>query len=320
MSRHTALRIAALVVLVAACQAPGDESLSTTRAALAGTDRLHAGEILLPGEYIVSGGTTLTYQTDNNLVLYQFGIPLWHTNTFGRIPSSFQMQFDCNAVVYHLFGASWASHTNGLGDSCVARVIEGDWFICSGSTRVFSARGGGNCDENEYVCSETAFGAPFDIEELAPYRVRIEPDHLYVCDTANRYELPLFWPQPSSTEINAECIGACGAGCSPFTCTPTGVGNYVNMGDGQACRDVVFDCYSSDCCWYHDLCGRLFPGSLFLNPFCHVLGIVYGCAPCIGLGFPGCSGDGYTRSFFHSYTMRPGHRGAAARVGRITTP
>ena len=39
----------------------------------------------------------------------------------------------------------WASWTNGQGSSCDARVIEGDWFICSGTTRVFSARGGGNC-------------------------------------------------------------------------------------------------------------------------------------------------------------------------------
>jgi hypothetical protein len=303
MSRHAVSWITALVVLMAACQAPGSESLSTSTAKLAGTDRLDAGEGLAPGEYIASGNTVLTYQTDNNLVLYQNGIAIWHTGTFGQIPNSFQMQTDCNAVVYNLFGgASWVSGTNGWGSSCFAKVIEGDWFICSGSTRVFSARGSGNCDDTPYVCSQPAFGVP--LEGFEQFRVRIESDYLYVCDTHHRYELTLPWPQVSSWEVQTECVGACGAGCSRDTCLPEGLGAYTDMGDGQACRDVLWTCYASDCCLYHDLCGRLFPGSGIVNPFCHVLGIVYGCALCAGDGFPGCSVGGYPQTFFHPYFLR----------------
>lgn len=63
----------------------------------------------------------------------------------GEVPSSFAMQTDCNAVVYAASGYVWASWTNGQGSSCYAKVVEGNWFICSGTSRVWSARGGGDC-------------------------------------------------------------------------------------------------------------------------------------------------------------------------------
>jgi hypothetical protein len=122
------------------------EGTSRSTQAVAGSDRLDAGEALSPGEAISSGSTTLVYQGDNNLVLYQGGTPIWATMAgLGIGPSSFAMQTDCNAVVYSVDGYVWASWTNGQGSSCSARVVEGDWFICSGNNRVFSARGGGDC-------------------------------------------------------------------------------------------------------------------------------------------------------------------------------
>ena len=109
-------------------------------------DTLSAGELLYAGQAIDSGSTVLRYQGDNNLVLYQNGSAIWATMAgLGYPTDRFEMQTDCNAVVYTGHGYVWASWTNGQGSSCYARVIEGDWFICSGTTRVFSARGGGNC-------------------------------------------------------------------------------------------------------------------------------------------------------------------------------
>ncbi|HZJ63206.1 MAG TPA: hypothetical protein VFD36_06740, partial [Kofleriaceae bacterium] len=131
----------AAVFLVCGAVACGsiDDGPSTTTQAVAGTDRLNAGEILSPGQSISSGSTTLIYQADDNLVLYQGGTPIWATMAgLGVGPSNFAMQTDCNAVVYSVNGYVWASWTNGQGSSCSARVIEGDWFICSGSDRVFS--------------------------------------------------------------------------------------------------------------------------------------------------------------------------------------
>src|SRR5215468_410569 len=137
--------VAALILGLAACV--DEQAVSSISQALAGSDTLYAGERLYPGQAIGSGGTILVYQGDNNLVLYQNGVPLWATMAgLGYPTDRFEMQTDCNAVVYSGWGYVWASWTNGQGSSCTARVIEGDWFICSGTTRVFSARGGGDCN------------------------------------------------------------------------------------------------------------------------------------------------------------------------------
>lgn len=139
-----------------------DESTSSSTGELAFTDRLEAGEILLPGESISSGSTTLVYQGDNNLVLYQGGGAIWATMAgLGAATDHFAMQPDCNAVVYGAEGYVWASGTDGRGSSCTAHVIEGDWFICSGGARVFSARGGGDCGGGEPA------PAPMDLSQMA---------------------------------------------------------------------------------------------------------------------------------------------------------
>ena len=74
--------------------------LSLASPAVAG-DTLRAGERLYPDQAIGSGGTVLLYQADNNLVLYQNGSPIWATMAgLGYPTDRFEMQTDCNAVVY----------------------------------------------------------------------------------------------------------------------------------------------------------------------------------------------------------------------------
>jgi hypothetical protein len=128
--------------LVLACDSEPEDSSVTEE--LAGTDILATDEALQPDQSIGAGNTTLLYQQDGNLVLYQYGAPVWAAGSLGT-PGQFLMQSDCNAVVYSPDGPVWASNSAGRGGSCYARVIEGDWFICSDTTRVFSARGGGDC-------------------------------------------------------------------------------------------------------------------------------------------------------------------------------
>lgn len=138
-------KLTALCLVLLGCSGSGDVT-SSSENALAGSDHLDAGEALHEGEAIASGGTWLTYQADGNLVLYQNGNPIWASMAgLGAPTDRFEMQSDCNAVVYAADGYVWASGTSGQGGGCSARVVEGDWFICSGSQRVWSARGGGDC-------------------------------------------------------------------------------------------------------------------------------------------------------------------------------
>ncbi|MEJ7601363.1 MAG: hypothetical protein WKG01_25890 [Kofleriaceae bacterium] len=126
-----------------------DESPSTTTNELNSPDRLEAGESLAPDQSISSAGTSLVYQGDNNLVLYQAGTPVWASSAGAGEPANlFVMQDDCNAVVYGGHGAVWSSGTSGQGGGCYAKVVEGDWVVCSGADRVFSARGGGDCNDD----------------------------------------------------------------------------------------------------------------------------------------------------------------------------
>jgi hypothetical protein len=145
--------------LVMGCSSSADTSpesdrTGVVRTALAGSDRLLAGESLYPGQAIQAGGTTLVYQSDNNLVLYQNGGAIWASMCWdGRpcsptSPNRFSMQTDCNAVVYAASGWTWASWTNSGASDCFAKVQEGEWFICRGTTRLWTARGGGICDGN----------------------------------------------------------------------------------------------------------------------------------------------------------------------------
>ena len=135
-----------MIIGLVSCVSNEDVGTSSTAQLSAGTDSLFAGEKLHAGQSISAGGTSLVYQGDNNLVLYRNGSAIWATMAGLGLPTDrFEMQTDCNAVVYSTVGYVWASWTNGRGSGCYARVIEGDWFICSGTTLVFTALGGGSC-------------------------------------------------------------------------------------------------------------------------------------------------------------------------------
>ena len=149
MRKHCMWCLVTMITGLVGCATNDDAGTSSAEQAVAGTDTLWTGEKLFAGQAITAGTTSLVYQGDNNLVLYRNGTALWATMAGLGLPTDrFEMQTDCNAVVYSAVGYVWASWTNGRGSSCFARVMEGDWFICSGTSRVFSALGGGNCGSN----------------------------------------------------------------------------------------------------------------------------------------------------------------------------
>jgi WSC domain-containing protein len=147
MSKHRTWFLVAMITGLVGCATNDDVNTSSTEQGSHGTDTLVVGDGLFPGEQISHGGTVLVYQGDNNLVLYQNGNAIWATfAALGTPPDEFEMQTDCNAVVYNASGPVWATNTFGKGSNCVAHVMEGDWYVCSGATRVFDANGGlGDC-------------------------------------------------------------------------------------------------------------------------------------------------------------------------------
>jgi len=148
MRKYSMWCLATMITGLVGCVSNDDVPTASAQQAVAGTDTLYAGEKLLAGQSIGAGTTSLVYQGDNNLVLYRNGTAIWATMAGLGLPTDrFEMQTDCNAVVYSAVGYVWASWTNGRGSTCYARVIEGDWFICSGTSRVFTALGGGTCGD-----------------------------------------------------------------------------------------------------------------------------------------------------------------------------
>ena len=82
-------------------------------ALVAGPHTLDVDQRLYPGQERVNNGRfRLTYQSDGNLVLYDGGTALWHTNTQGTPPGYAVMQSDGNLVVYDAnHTAVWYSST-----------------------------------------------------------------------------------------------------------------------------------------------------------------------------------------------------------------
>jgi subtilisin family serine protease len=83
---------------------------------LPGTDTLYRNTIFSSGQYLrsTSGNHELVMQGDGNLVLYQAGLPIWSSGTWGN-PGAFAiLQGDGNFVIYRSnWTPLWASGTWG---------------------------------------------------------------------------------------------------------------------------------------------------------------------------------------------------------------
>lgn len=90
-------------------------------------DTLNEGQKLGPGQSITSnnGAYTLTLQDDGNLVLAEYGTPVWATGTNGNTPDRAEVQSDGNFVLYASGGKPiWHSDTKGKKD--VRLVLQDD--------------------------------------------------------------------------------------------------------------------------------------------------------------------------------------------------
>ncbi|XP_072967480.1 mannose-specific lectin-like [Typha angustifolia] len=88
---------------------------------------LYSGSSLYAGQSLTEGNYRFTMQTDCNLVLYDYGNPIWASQTSGRGSGCrLDMQRDGNLVVYDASNnARWASGTN-RGNGNYVLVLQRD--------------------------------------------------------------------------------------------------------------------------------------------------------------------------------------------------
>ncbi|WP_162907398.1 transglycosylase SLT domain-containing protein [Allorhizocola rhizosphaerae] len=110
---------------------------AATPAQAAGSgDRLLPGQVLYPGESIVSANNAyrFTMQTDGNAVVYtSSGTALWHSYTHGYNGTAFAMQGDGNVVMYHNGRAIKATNTAGRNNAYLIMQTDGNLVLYSSS-------------------------------------------------------------------------------------------------------------------------------------------------------------------------------------------
>jgi pimeloyl-ACP methyl ester carboxylesterase len=107
---------------------PSDPSPSPGSGGEGRTDLMLPGDVLRPGEWILSndGRFEFVYQGDGNLVLYQQGTAIWHTGTNGRAPGMVIMQHDGNFVMYDENNVPIWSSIGSYGHSGAWLVVQDD--------------------------------------------------------------------------------------------------------------------------------------------------------------------------------------------------
>lgn len=102
----------------------------------AGTSTLNTGELLSPGQYLISPNQeyTAVLQSDGNFVLYDsFNNALWASNTFDTEVNNIVMQYDCNLVIYDSNAIpTWATFTTTHSSCSLQIQNDGNLVIYTG--------------------------------------------------------------------------------------------------------------------------------------------------------------------------------------------
>ncbi len=112
-----------------------------------GSNLLRPGEVLRPGQYIVSQNKVYFFrvQTDGNVVIYErrgsMEYPIWSSGTNGRAVDRLEMQYDGNLVLYTPAGSvAWSSGTVNRANSYLVMQDDGNAVIYFPSDPVWSSR------------------------------------------------------------------------------------------------------------------------------------------------------------------------------------
>jgi hypothetical protein len=102
-----------------------------------GSDRLRTGQVLRPGQALLSanGQYAVVMQSDGNLVEYTFGRALWASGTSGHPGAYLVMQGDGNLVSYQGSRPIWSTGTWGRGPSWAVVQWDNNFVVYTDSGR-----------------------------------------------------------------------------------------------------------------------------------------------------------------------------------------
>ncbi|MEH2374771.1 hypothetical protein [Nostoc sp.] len=111
----------------------------------AGTSSLNTGELLSPGQYLISPNQQYIaeLQSDGNFVLYDSSNNvLWASNTFDTEVNNIIMQYDCNLVIYDSNAIpTWATFTATASSCSLQLQDDGNLVIYKGDNTAVWASG-----------------------------------------------------------------------------------------------------------------------------------------------------------------------------------
>lgn len=108
-----------------------------TAMAASARDRLNGGEVLMPGQHLLSQNRiyTLSMHRDGNIILRKADLNskkkriLWNSGTAGTPVSKLMMQVDGNFVMYYNGKPKWSTSTNGHPGSYLFLQNDGNAVI-----------------------------------------------------------------------------------------------------------------------------------------------------------------------------------------------
>ncbi|XP_078165522.1 curculin-1-like [Carex rostrata] len=93
-----------------------------------GSNILRPGDLLYGDQEINEGSCRLAMQKDCNLVLYDSGMPIWASGTYGAGENCYlSMQYNGNLVLYSRKKALWFSNTRQPDEGNYSLVLQRDW-------------------------------------------------------------------------------------------------------------------------------------------------------------------------------------------------
>jgi hypothetical protein len=131
----------ALLILLAAVFIVGTAMAASAR------DRLNPGEVLMPGQHLLSQNRvyTLSLHKDGNIILRKADLKskkkwiLWNSGTAGTSVTKLMMQVDGNFVMYYNSKPKWSTRTNGNPGSYLVLQNDGNAVIYTKNRRAIWA-------------------------------------------------------------------------------------------------------------------------------------------------------------------------------------
>jgi hypothetical protein len=144
--------------------------------------KLMPGQSLRAGQKLTWSGYEVTLQTDGNFVLYHAGGPaIWDAGTQGSGATTVTMQTDGNLVIYAGTHAVWDANTQGHPGAYLALQDDGNMVVYAGTTALWQSdtMGGVKHEHKSWLAKavSTTLNAPSSLAKSIAHDVeKIVPD------------------------------------------------------------------------------------------------------------------------------------------------